>query len=447
MRATRPLLVLAVAAALTLAGCTSRRESEATPPRLVVLISIDTLRPDHLGAYGYARPTSPALDALAQSGAVFDDAMAPSPWTLPSHASLLTGLYPSRHGLKSHEVRLPETVVTLAAELGRHGWATAAVVNSQNLSERHGLERGFQDFLYVKESVTQRAPSRVLVDQALQWLGRPRDRPLFLFVHTYDAHSDYHSLPEYEAMFVRPYAGPADGSTNQLLLFRVGRFGLDAADAQHLIDLYDAGIRQVDDEMGRLLRAIPAREALVVITSDHGEEFLEHGGVMHGRTQYQEVVRVPLLVRGDGIPAGTRVATPVSLVDLMPTILGRVGVPVPDGLDGKDLAPLWHGRGAELATRVLYGEADHNNVQLDITRAVRRGGDKLHFNRLTGATTLFDLTADPGERSDVAPARPTVLAGLRELLDAFLLVKHAPTQPASLNAEQVERLKSLGYAR
>jgi arylsulfatase A-like enzyme len=248
-------------------------------------------------------------------------------------------------------------------------------------------------------------------------------------------------------MFVRPYSGRADGSTKQMLLYRTGRFPLDAADAEHLIDLYDAGIRQVDDEMRRLFAAIPERDALVLVTSDHGEEFLEHGGVMHGRTQFQEVVRVPLVMRGGGIPAGTRVATPVSLVDLMPTILARIGVTAPAGLDGVDLTPLWQGGGRDLATRVLYGEADHNNVELDITRAVRRGADKLHFNRLTGATALYDLKADPGERTDVASARPTVLTALRELLDRFLLLKSDPMDPATLSSEHVERLKSLGYAR
>jgi len=278
-------------------------------------------------------------------------------------------------------------------------------------------------------------------------MERYAGRKLFLFVHYYDVHSDYRSRPEYERQFVRPYAGRADGTTDQLTAYREGKVALDAGDAPHLVDLYDAGIRQMDAELSRLFVALATGDpTLLVVTSDHGEEFLERGGVLHGRTQFQEVVRVPLILRGPGLPAGRRLATPASLIDVMPTLLAAAGAPPPASLDGVDLSPCWR-TGEPPRDRHLFGEADHNNEEPDITRAVRHGPHKLHFNRLTRDVALFDLAADPGERADVAAQRLEVVAGLRAHLDRFLQVRPEATTPVQLTPEERERLRSLGYLR
>ena len=430
-----------------MAGC--RGAERPGPPPRVILVSIDTLRADHLGCYGYGRPTSPGLDALARQGVLFGDVSAPSPWTLPSHASLLTGLYPSRHGLKAHDRYLPATVPTLAALLGRAGFVTAGVVNSYNLGPRFGLDRGFQQFSYVEETAGQQEPSTRITDQAMAWLRQYRDRRLFLFVHYYDVHSDYRSLARYEEQFVSPYQGPADGTTAQLMAFREGRVRLDVRDAAYLVDLYDAGIRQMDDELQRLLAFLRDErlldDTLLVLTSDHGEEFMERGGVLHGRTQFQEVMRVPLLMRGPGLPAGRRETAPVSLVDVMPTLLSRARVEAPPSLDGEDLGPLLRGEASPLSGRYLFGEADHNNAEPDITRAVRHGRYKLHFNRLTGKRELFDLGEDPGERVDRAAAQPAVTAELGARLERFMRTRSEAAPPSRLTPEEIEKLKSLGY--
>lgn len=438
----RAVLLLALAL-----GACARRPA----PERVILISIDTLRPDHLGAYGYRRPTSPVLDALAARGVLFEDASTPAPWTLPAHASLLAGLYPSRHGVKGHDRYLPAALPVLATQLARAGWSTAAVVNSHNLGPRFGLDRGFQEFLYVEETAGQRAPTRQIVDQALEWLRR-RDRRLFLFLHSYDVHSDYASLPEHERAFVSPYSGPADGTTAQLMAFREGKVALSAADAPHLTDLYDAGIRQMDAELGRLFDGLRADGlldgALIVVSSDHGEEFFEHGGVLHGRTQFEEVARVPLIVAGPGVAAGRRVKEPVSLLDVMPTLLSLLGAPPPGAQDGEDLSPLLRGEPLpRLSGRALFGEADHNNAEPDVKRSVRRGAFKLHLDRVTGEIALYDLARDPGERQDVASGQAAVVAELRQRLDRFLLVKPLASAPVTLSPEELEKLKSLGYVR
>lgn len=444
-----PALALAGAAGVASCFASCRPSPVAKPPRLVVLVSIDTLRADHLGAYGYGRPTSPYLDRLASEGVLFEDATTPAPWTLPAHASLLTGLYPSRHGLKAHDRYLPARIGTLAQWLGRAGFITAAVVNSHNLGPRFGLDRGFREFLYVEEVAGQREPTRRVTDQALEWLDRHGAGPLFLFVHYYDVHSDYASEPAYEREFVRPYRGPADGTTAQLMAFREGKARLGPADAPHLVDLYDAGIRQMDDEVRRLVEGVRVRglleRTLLVVTSDHGEEFFERGGVLHGRTQFQEVARVPLLVQGPGLPRGRRVGLPVSLIDVAPTVLSWLGLPAVEGLDGADLSLVLAGEEGRLAGRVLFAEADHNNEQPDITRAVRRGPFKLLYDRLSERHRLFDLARDPGEAEDVAASHPDLVRELREQLRRFLAIRAETGTPLRLSPAELEKLKSLGY--
>jgi arylsulfatase A-like enzyme len=433
-----------LAFAAVAAGC---QHAPAVPAR-VLLISIDTLRPDHLGAYGYTRPTSPNLDAFARQGVVFEDVTSTSPWTLPAHASMFTGLYPTRHGVIDLTAKLSRDLPTLATRMAEAGFATGAVVNSRYLSPTFGLERGFQRFRYVTEARGQREPSTLVTEQALAWARELTGQRWFLFVHYYDVHSDYAALPGYEQQFVRPYAGRADGTTAQLLAVRGGALSYDAADVQHVIDLYDASIRQTDDEIARLLAGFgDDRELLVIVTSDHGEEFLEHGGVLHGRTQFQELVRVPLLVRGPGIPRGVRIPTLASLVDLMPTILAAVGAPPAPGMDGADLSPSWRGGGAELGARYLSSEADHNNAEPDAVRAVRHGAFTLHADRLRQSRRLFDLRIDPHEQRDVAAAHPDVVADLHAQMERFRSAPRMTGGAVTLTPELEERLKSLGYAR
>jgi len=418
-------------------------------PRNVLLISIDTLRSDMLGCYGYDRPTSPNLDRLAAEGALFLDVTSTSPWTLPSHASLLTGLYPTHHGLKSHDRKLPESITTWAEVLTEHGFRTAAIVNSHYVGRRYGFDRGFAEFSHVRENPGGWRPSHV-ERLAIQWLKVPQERPFFLFLHFYDVHSDYAVQPEYREAFVRPYAGPVDGSTEQLKRFRQGKFPLDAEDTAHLVDLYVASIRQMDDGIGRILGVLEERgladDTLVIVTSDHGEEFLEHGGVLHGRTQFQEVMRIPLVFRGPGVEAGLRVETPLSLADVMPTALAALGVGDAPLADGVDASPLLRGRSmAELNGRVIFGEADHNNEQNDITRSVRYQKFKLTYNRLTDAKTLYDLESDPTETEDVQSQHTYLVDLLRERLQPTLEASAQGEMLPSLTAEQIEMLGALGY--
>jgi arylsulfatase len=417
-----------------------------------VLVSIDTLRADMLGCYGYARPTSPALDALAARGVLFERAFSPAPWTLPAHTSLLTGLQPSRHGVVSHGVALAAGIPTLAEVLEARGFFTAGIVNSHNLGDRYGLHRGYASYDYVLEQERRVAPSQVEA-LALRWLERDPPEPFFLFLHFYDVHSDYRALPRYGRLFARAYDGPVDGSTQQLRRVRRGELELGPGAAGRLADLYAAGIRQMDDGLARLLASLDEHglldDTLLVVTSDHGEEFLEHGGVLHGRTQFDEVLRVPLVLSGPGLPRGRRVSEPVSLIDVLPTVLALLGVPAPEDLDGLDLRPLWTGgASAALRDRAFFGEADHGNQPDDRTRSVRRGRFKLILDRPTGESRLYDLVADPRETRDVSAEHPVEAAALRRELDDHLERTTPRTPPVplpDLERDDVERLRALGY--
>ena len=461
--------------------------------RVVLLLSIDTLRADHLGLYGYERFTSPVLDMLALEGVVFEDASATSPWTLPSHASMLTGLYPRRSGVLSMKTSLPQEVPTLAKHLGDAGFDTAAVVNSTWLKkDDYELTRDFDHYLFVQDVPDRRAPNTWVTDQALTWLEELSGRPLFLFVHYYDVHSDYVSEPGFEKLFVGDYDGVVDGSGWQLTRANLEddylemchtrfdpkkcRFGsetdpwvvdetvekleLDEADVRHLIDLYDAGIRQLDTELSRLFSGMRdagvMEETLLVVTSDHGEEFMDHGRLDHFLPMWQEILRVPLILRGPGLPRGVRVTAPVSHVDLAPTILARVGVAEDVSFDGLDLAPLWSGGSdAPFRGRFLYGEGS-GGLTYDLVvrgffpvyRSVRRGPHKLVYESKNDRYALYDLEADPDERADVKSAEPEIARALiEEMRERYRDFTPEPSEEnrVELDDEDRERLRALGY--
>ena len=445
-----------MACAALLAACGDAEFPGAAPGagRHLILISIDTLRPDRLGCYGHARDTSPALDRLAREGVLFEDVTSASPWTLPAHASLLTGHYASRHGVVDLTRRLDAALPTLASLLGERGYATAAVVNSSNLTERHGLERGFEQFHHVPEladdgSIPDGAAE--VLAHARPMLERRGERPLFLFLHFYDVHSDYAPDEAYRARFVRPYAGTLAGSTAELLDLRQRGAPLEAADVEHLLDLYDAEIRQLDDQLGRFFEELAAaglwEDALVAVVSDHGEEFLEHGSLLHGRTYYQEIVRIPWILRGPGIPPGRRIAAPVHLVDVAPTLIALAGVEAPEAaaMDGLALAELVRGEVAAPPERLLFAEADHNNAEPDIRRLVRTPRHKLVYDQLLERVELYDLARDPREQLDLAASESALAARLLDELEAFRSGARAGQEIGAPPAELLRDLERLGY--
>ena len=423
----------------------------ASEPRGVLLISIDTLRSDRLGSYGYDRPTTPTLDALAAQGVLFERALAPTSWTLPSHASMLTGLAPRQHGAVDWDRAVAPDATTLASALRSAGFRTAAFVNNGFLNSENGILRGFdEEFLYPPVDARGRQPTAAveMIADMQAWLAANREHDFFLFFHVFDTHSDYRCAPHLREDFVRPYDGAMTGSSEQLLEVLHGRREATDEDLLFVSDLYDCAIRQLDERLAALFHALESlhltETTTILVTSDHGEAFGEHGSVLHGRTLYEEVVRVPLILRGPGVPQGVRVATPVGLVDVSPTVLDLLGVSSSSAVDGRVLTTLWRGEDAvvpifaEARPHQTWANGDTHQVSVTV------GDEKLIVELRSGRTALYDLARDPGEIRDVSEERPERVAVLRSLLDA---PTHMDTAPAGeLTGETQTLLRRLGYA-
>ncbi len=281
----------------------------------------------------------------------------------------------------------------------------------------------------------------------MQWLLERDDGPFFLFLHIYDVHSDYRSLPRFEKRFTRPYEGDFDGGTGQLIDVQDDGFPITPRDGRHLVDLYDAGIRQLDFVLRHFLAFLReqglAERTVILITSDHGEEFLERGSVLHGSSLHQELLRVPLILRGPGVPKARRITVPASVVDIAPTALALLGVEGDVPFDGVDLTDTWESDAS--TARHLFAEADHRTANSDKLRAVRSGRYKLHHDATDDSVRLFDLATDPGEKVDIATARPKLADTLMAKLDERLGSRRGTRAEGQLSPDQLERLRKLGY--
>jgi choline-sulfatase len=395
----------------------------AAPPakpqaRNLLLITIDTLRADHVGAYGYARARTTALDGLAKSGALFERAYAAAPITLPSHATLMSGLYPPGHGSRDNGVRVSATVPTLATALRARGLRTGAFVAAFPLDHQFGLNRGFEVYSdHIPRGpdgrVANERPASQVVDEAIAWLRQltpsPQSpTPFFLWVHLFEPHA--------------PYG--------------------DAAGQRPVLDRYDDEIATADRQIVRLLEALGPgiADTLTVAAGDHGEAFGEHGEYAHSIFVYDTTLRVPLLMSGPGIPGDRRVADPVTLADVAPTVMRLLGLP-PITADGIDLSPAFNGM--PLPRRELYAESFAPALEFGWAplRAIRSGGWKLIA---APKAELFDVRADPDEQANLITAQPTVARDL----DARASHYSPASLPTAVGAstDAAERLRALGYS-
>ena len=432
----------------------------------LLLISVDTLRADFLGCYGQPKNTSPSMDELAASGTRFDHAVAASPWTLPSHATMLSGLYPSHHGVVDHNFEL--TAPTLATRLQAAGYHTMAIVNSKNIGDkRFGMMRGYDRAYYelevdvIKEDdgtqsfgVMIHNHGRDIIDRASYWLAeRDTNQPFFLFLHFYDVHTDFTPDEKWKEKFVGPYNGELNGRTRQLVKLRHDDEGIKKRDAKFLKEMYAAEIRTFDNILTKFLRRMRENglmeNTVIALTSDHGEEFGEHGSVLHGRTYYEEQTRIPLILHGPGIPAGFQMKRPVHLIDVAPTLLSLAGLPL-DGMDGIDLTRSWFAGEGPSEDRVLFAEADHNILvagidSSNVFRMLRKNEFKLIFNTLTGERKLFNLLEDPSESKDIAHEQPDLAQALLDELKLFSSTGIGGSDIGPLPTKDVELMGTLGY--
>lgn len=359
----------------------------------IVLISIDSLRRDHLGTYGYPRATSPNLDALAARGLRFDAARTASPWTLPSHLTMLTGRWPTEHMVVEDVFALAPSVPMVQEQLGEAGWATAGLTATVYVSALFGFSRGFSRWNdgNITEKVNLDHPVHVdaQVDEALAWAaGLPEGTPAFLFLHTYDAHYPYLAPRPWNRKF-DPARSASEVRYRTYAWYKQHPLGPEALQLQ--VDQYDECIAAIDAEIGRLVAGW-TRPVTFIVVADHGEELMEHGSWGHAHTLHPEVMDIPLLVAGPGIAPGVR-AERVGTIDLAATIAGLAGVPGLGG-DGVDL------RGP-VPARPFYEETSRFKSR---RLSMSEGPLRLDMDLTRGDAALYDHTADPGEQSDVADA-------------------------------------------
>jgi len=430
----------------------------------IVLITIDTLRADHLGCYGYEPAKTPNIDAFAASATRFELVTTTSNNTLPSHAAILTGRYPHQLGIPRNGYKYLGDAPTLATILSRQGYDTAAFVSASALAAELGLDEDFDvyDGDFDTEEVDQeqrRAPETTRL--ALRWLqGRGAD-PFFLWVHYFDPHYPYTPPPPFDNLFYPEYEGAADGS----IAFISGISGVKGfpklettpEDHRKLIALYDGEIAFLDEHLGELFAILDGEDrradTLVVLVADHGESLVEHDYYFdHGELAYQPSMRVPLLIRLPGQESGLVVTDAVQTIDVVPTVLGRPGLAAPDSLDGRDLTTLCEG-GADEEKPPSFGERSRPWVAEKLYPGQWLNTGKAHFGLAypwklietpyLQRTELYNLAKDPGELDDVAAAHPKQTKRLvRKLLHWR---RDAGVESYEIDPKNVESLRALGY--
>jgi len=413
------VLSFALAVAAWGAGCGGAGDATApAAPRRVLLVSFDTTRADHVGAWGASGAHTPTLDALAARGVRAAQAISPAPMTQPSHATLFTAVDPPAHGLRNNgSFTLRPGQATLAMQLRGQGFATAAFVGALVLERQFGLARGFDVYDDRMETpgggglgLAER-PAEAVADAARRWLESAPDRFL-LFVHFFDPH--------------KPYAAPS-----RLARMRTGSD-------------YDAEIAYADAQLGRLLEAVDARfddgGTLVVVVSDHGESLGEHGEPTHSYGVYDATQHVPLIFAGPGVPEGRVVEGVVRLADVTPTILSLLGAPPLPAASGRSLHPDW----AVAPDAFAYVETLATELDFDWSplRGIRT--DRMKYVRAP-RPELYDVVADPGELENLAEARPEALRDLEARLASYLAGMPEAAGPAPVDDATRRRLESLGY--
>lgn len=406
--------------------------------RNFLLITLDTVRADRLSCYGYGNISTANIDFLARSGVIFENAVSPAPLTLPSHTTLLTGLYPNVHGVRDNSsYKLSEKAITLAEILRSNGYATGAVVGSFILDSGFGLDQGFgyYDDEMVSSPVTSGTPSQesnrpvlkkltprpasAVTSRALSWLHRNMDKRFFLWIHYYDPHYPYNPPPPYSKEYRE---NPYDGE----------------------IVYVDQNVKAITEE---LMKNALLDKTLVVIAGDHGESLGEHGEQTHSVFIYESTIKVPLIMRYPGkLPAGIRINAPVSLADVVPTVLDILGIRSQADFNGSSLIDVIHNRSKE--DRYIYSESLFSYLTYGWSQIMSIRDSRWKYIRSTDPE-LYDLSDDPLEKNNLIGTEEEVAEMLGERLDSMVsstsLENMSLAEDINLSAEDRERLTALGY--
>ncbi len=429
---------------------TSLRQPVGLRPRNVILYLVDTLRADHLGCYGYGRPVSPRIDAFARDAALFRHTVAQSSWTRPSTTTLLTGLLPRTHGVYGHRDALAPEAVTLAERLRERGYRTAGFVTNPNVARDFGLDQGFETFRLLGH---KRSSATGVNERAAEWLDTQwtKDAPFFLYLHTMEPHSPYDPPPAFRQRFAPGVRG--EGLTQRSFLERLGTGEIKATPEirKSLQDLYDAEIAANDAAFGALIDLLVQRglweETVIVFVSDHGEEFLNHGGWEHGKTLHTEMIDIPLIVRVPGA-RGRIVARQAQQADVVPTILDLLGLGVPADLEGRSLvADDLDGKPAsDPEDTAAFSWLEELSLR---SAAVTTPEWRFIEKRFPiPGVFLYDRRADPQELHDLSGQWPVRTGYLRAQLRAIERSRKERFQAGEttrLDPEVQKQLEALGY--
>jgi len=433
----------------------------------VILVVVDSLRHDHLGTYGYHRDTTPHIDRFASQAVVFEDFISQCSWTLPSHATMFTGLYPSAHGVDHNFERIAENATTLAWVLQQAGYRTYGYSCAPLLETPYGIQRGFDVY---DDTLSSRAKKRswmtvtseTMVDKALDAVDEAGDERFFLFVHMWDVHYDYDPPDPYDTRWYPDYEG--DYSTFHWVKDRELRAVPAQHDQDHVVALYDGELSWTDLNLGTFFEELEERgrldDTVVILTADHGEEFWDHDLTCHNHSNFEEQVHVPFVLRAPGMDTQTRIPCRSAMVDLFPTVLdlARVAYPADVPLQGESLLPLirgdqvcdpereiltetvWSRHGSALGGRKAYELAMYKG-RYKVSRRLERPYQDM----------LFDLEEDPAELNNLAEIEHDLFLELSERMSALAAENAEIHDQVSFSAhkkmdrEIVDTLRALGY--
>jgi arylsulfatase A-like enzyme len=435
-----------------------RASSTHQAPHGIILISLDTLRADHLGIYGYHRSTSPSIDAFAKDSIVFENAVVQAPNTLPSHMSIMTSLYPHSHGVKGNR-SLPSENLTLAELLQQGGYKTAAFADGGWMRAVFGFSQGFA--IYDGEKKVGIAK---ILPKVKRWLEKNSSQPFFLFMHCYDIHSPYDPPPPYDRMFQDDiYMGSFVPSTENLRLAAWNQVRLNEQDLQHTIALYDGGIRYTDEILGKFFAYLRNSglydKSLIIVTSDHGEEFMEHGSFLHWQLYYRPNLHVPLIIHLPvSLQKGVRIDEFVQSIDLLPTILNLAKLPEHSEAQGRSLVPVINAYG-NILHRSLRQVAQFFRKDLPLSFSETRSflmrgrnvsviddGHQMIYNQASQALQLFNIHADPLAQDNIAKNHSDIVKNLlSEFTTFYNTLSTVETPTIVLDKQTEDQLEALGY--
>jgi arylsulfatase A-like enzyme len=432
-------------------GSKVRQTSSSTPD--IVLVILDAARADHFGCYGYSRPTTPAIDRFARQSLVFENVIAHASYTTCSVPTMMTGLPFTRHGLVYQRQQISSEITTLAEHLQGHGYVTVGMSANPHHAATRGLHQGYDEWLetWTQPGRVGRRPlnphvlSELAVERLAQGFG---EQPGFMVLHYIPPHWPYFATEQFDIFGDPAYRGELDGGIQSLLAFKENRQDLDADDKARLMSLYDGNLLRVDDAVNQLLQALQQRprwsDTVVLVTSDHGEAFYEHGFHGHSRTLYDEMLRVPFILRLPPhlTPAAVDCGRFASLADIAPTLLALVGIEPDPAVTGADLLASPANR-AQARSWVMSRTAGRRPVY-----GISAGRWKALIND-DNRRELYDLQTDPGERRNLAAERPRLLAGLIQIIRQTLaqdqVIGAQATSASPASDEERKALEALGY--